>query len=396
MRAIRCRRQKCLKPLLICLIFLPVLVYLAEVLFYNYEISQTQSLYAEPSEIKLASKKIVLISACRCRVHEQIHIKPNGRLINVFLLNTATGSSRLILSLNETAFYRLRVTCNLYKTLRRGLNQRILAYSLYGSESRYYVKLASIQKQASHLYSGWSMRIYHDSSINESIICQMECEPGLDNVDFCDANSVHLSFANFISNRPAFNAKYMHSRTWRWLPLGDDMVDILASRDSDTYIIDREIHSVNAWLESTDKTGHIMRDHPLHGNPILAGMWGFKMYRNRPLAGRLFFYLLNRRIAAYYVIDGVTADKSADGLVGHTNGPDEMFLRDYFYPLIKFDSVVHDSFHCGQFRESVAWPIQRVGNCFVGSSDHCNETANDSNDCPDTCKPKKHLDWKKC
>ena len=45
---------------------------------------------------------------------------------------------------------------------------------------------------------------------------------------------------------------------WRWFPIGDSFVDVFSSRDTDSYIIQREIDSVNAWLES-DKVGHIMR-----------------------------------------------------------------------------------------------------------------------------------------
>jgi hypothetical protein len=47
------------------------------------------------------------------------------------------------------------------------------------------------------------------------------------------------------------------------LPLLDDMVDILMSRDSDSPIINREEDAVLEWFAS-DKTFHIMRDHPAH------------------------------------------------------------------------------------------------------------------------------------
>lgn len=36
------------------------------------------------------------------------------------------------------------------------------------------------------------------------------------------------------------------------------MVDVFSSRDTDSYILQRELDSVNVWL-SSDKPGHIMR-----------------------------------------------------------------------------------------------------------------------------------------
>ncbi|KAK4007260.1 hypothetical protein OUZ56_012420 [Daphnia magna] len=47
------------------------------------------------------------------------------------------------------------------------------------------------------------------------------------------------------------------------LPLLDEMVHTLMSRDTDSRIIPREEEAVRAWLAS-DKIFHIMRDHPAH------------------------------------------------------------------------------------------------------------------------------------
>jgi hypothetical protein len=43
------------------------------------------------------------------------------------------------------------------------------------------------------------------------------------------------------------------------------------SRDSDSRIIPREEEAVRDWLAS-NKTYHIMRDHPAHCIPILGGI----------------------------------------------------------------------------------------------------------------------------
>jgi len=56
------------------------------------------------------------------------------------------------------------------------------------------------------------------------------------------------------------------------IPLLDDLVDIVLSRDSDSLIIERELLAVTEWIES-DNAFHLMRDHPFHCNiPMLGGI----------------------------------------------------------------------------------------------------------------------------
>ena len=45
---------------------------------------------------------------------------------------------------------------------------------------------------------------------------------------------------------------------WRWLPIGDSFVDVFNSRETDSFILQRELDSVQYWLKS-NKTDHIMR-----------------------------------------------------------------------------------------------------------------------------------------
>ncbi|RXG57148.1 hypothetical protein Avbf_18201, partial [Armadillidium vulgare] len=67
---------------------------------------------------------------------------------------------------------------------------------------------------------------------------------------------------------------------WRFAPLGDDQVDVFLSRDLDSEILRREYDAVSEWLNSTNKSLHIMRDHPQHCAQILAGMWGVKIEKD--------------------------------------------------------------------------------------------------------------------
>jgi len=47
----------------------------------------------------------------------------------------------------------------------------------------------------------------------------------------------------------------------------------MISRDSDTYIIDRELAAVQEWMSSNEHTFHVMRDHPYHCIEILGGTY---------------------------------------------------------------------------------------------------------------------------
>jgi len=123
----------------------------------------------------------------------------------------------------------------------------------------------------------------------------------------------------------------------------------MMSRDSDSYINDRELVAVQEWMDSNkEETFHVMRDHPGHCNiyilgglktsilklkfgqihklilPLLAilGMWGVKLYRNRESV----------RIAAELMLNGTVHNHDYDS--------DQQLLKRFIWPMAKFDSVI--------------------------------------------------------
>lgn len=112
-------------------------------------------------------------------------------------------------------------------------------------------------------------------------------------------------------------------------------------------------------------------------------MWGYKLYQNRDVANKIFNLIVDKG-------DSVNFKKS-DG-----KGHDQYFLRDRVYPLIKFDSVIHDSYLCNYYRKSEPFPTKRKGDCFIGRPGPCNETATGFYECPVVCRPKLHQDWINC
>jgi len=227
-------------------------------------------------------------SNCECRKDEKIILEENNdNTLSVFLVKNYMKTN--LYNLNKTEYNELLLTCNKYSSLRRGKHQKVISYTLFGKNGLYYDKLKNVTKQIQRFYPDWLMRVYHDSSINTSIICDVECQTDedgeqIDNSDFCDLSQFNVNLRGM--NLTPVN--YMLPRMWRFLAIGDSFIDIMMSRDSDSFILQREVDSVDVWLRS-NKIAHAMRDHPGHGIFILAGMWGFKNVDNRDLARRIFY-----------------------------------------------------------------------------------------------------------
>lgn len=153
--------------------------------------------------------------------------------------------------------------CNQYSTFR-GFHQKIIAISMYGPRENALFNvnvslnfLHELIADMTTIYPDWILRIYHDATIQNDIICPVECAHH--RVDFCDTDALP-NLGNLTS--------YVPPKIWRFLPAGDPLVDITASRDLDSPLAQRELDAVNEWL-SANKSWHVMRDHPFHAVPIL-------------------------------------------------------------------------------------------------------------------------------
>ena len=140
-------------------------------------------------------------------------------------------------------------TCDLYNVLRRGYGQKVVSYSLYGTNELYYKELKYLTELVRKFYPTWIIRIYYDKTINSSVVCEYECLKDIktgeyvDIIDFCRINEIP-----FGNPQQTWNAKFMHSMKWRFLPIGDPFVDMFMSRDLDSWIIDREVEAVGKLL----------------------------------------------------------------------------------------------------------------------------------------------------
>ncbi|CAM2723838.1 unnamed protein product [Rotaria socialis] len=265
--------------------------------------------------------------------------------------------------------------CNQYAN-QRGPHQRIISISLFGPKenkifqyNRSFTFLNQLINDINIIYpDNFTLRIHHDDAISLSdIVCPIECR--YSNVDFCSMSS----------------KLFIPPKIWRFIPAGDPFVDIMMSRDLDSALTRRERAAVDAWLAS-NKSFHAMRDHPMHGVPMLGGMWGFRPSLDRNMSRLIHDKIHNRDLIRRY---GGRRDQS--------------FLSEQVWPQAKSSIIVHDSFLCknGYGQKPEPFPTQRPSmnqtDCFVGCVRPCCGHAKiPFGECPKACRPKDHPEWIYC
>lgn len=211
-------------------------------------------------------------SPCECR-KETIRLVEAGEN-NFNVVKISDAKEKFLYSLSSDKIKSNVFSCHLYNTLRRGPNQKIISFSLFGARnSFFYDRFITNMKDLKNLYPGWFIRINYDRTIDKSIICELECtknENGefYDNVDFCDADNIPKSPFN---SSDVWSAFYMHPMMYRCLAVGDNFVDVFNSRDSDGIILQREVDAVAEWFKS-GKFAHLMR-----------GLYFFLNFKTNPL-----------------------------------------------------------------------------------------------------------------
>ena len=123
----------------------------------------------------------------------------------------------------------------------------------------------------------------------------------------------------------------------RFLPMSEEDIEIVISRDTDSRLSMREKAAVDEWIAS-DKGFHIMKDHPWHYTyPILAGMFGCK---------RGTIQNISDDVASFEKVDWYHSDQE--------------FLKQVVHPQIENNVLIHDDWH------ATPYPLQREGYEFVG------------------------------
>jgi len=263
----------------------------------------------------------------------------------------------------------------------RGNKQRIIALAIFGpkenpifNDDKFNQLITPLINEAKLLFPSWTIRLYSDElSINRLNLKNLTSLAS--NIDICNVNQIPI-----LGNV----GEYLPGKLWRFLPALDPMVDITSSRDLDSPLINREQIVIEQFLNST-YLFLIMRDHPLHGVPILGGLWTSALYRNRLLFLRLFSILLDKnKVKQYSLLH------------------DQTLLSQLVWPKIKDQTLVFDSYTCEQFHEGHQrpFPTERSSReCHLGCVRPCCQNSSKiilTKPCPEKCRPKNHPDWTYC
>ena len=130
--------------------------------------------------------------------------------------------------------------------------RKIISFSLWGDNPKYTVGAIRNAELALQIYPSWICYFFVSENVPKEII------------------DVLLSYKNTRVFFKQGNGDW-RSMFWRFETSYDPTIDISIFRDTDSRLSYREKYAVDEWLDS-DKTFHIMRDHPYHGFPILGGM----------------------------------------------------------------------------------------------------------------------------
>lgn len=194
---------------------------------------------------------------------------------------------------------------------------KVISFSLYGDNPKYTIGAIKNSEVREKFYPDWQMRVYHNDSVPNYVLEQLE------------ANNVVL--INTKVDQNVCNAM------WRFAPASEKGVEYFISRDCDSRLFERDVAAVEEWIAS-GKDFHIIRDHPGgHAWEISAGMWGAK-------GG--FIENIKEKMDQYIQTSSWVTDRAVD----------QRFLQEIIYPQALTSLFVNDEYFN---YEGIGTPIKR-------------------------------------
>jgi len=206
-----------------------------------------------------------------------------------------------------------------------GRFKKVISYSLYGSNPKYFLGAIDNIKIAKVIYPDWQVKIYVGSSITSEQRKELVRSGAI------------LVYMPFRENASAM--------LWRLHAFLDSDADIVLIRDCDSRLGLRESWAVQQWIKSGQSL-HIMRDHPFHTAFVMGGMWGAKTSAAIPQLRFL---------------------KEGD-FYSHKKwnyGDDQQLLERTIYTALFREAYVNDSFTLLS-KDSMSFPRREAGDSFVG------------------------------
>jgi hypothetical protein len=200
--------------------------------------------------------------------------------------------------------------------------KKIISFCLWGDNPKYTIGAIKNAILTNDIYKGWISRFYCGQNVPLNVIDRLKT---IENCEVIVMDEIGDWSGMF----------------WRFLPASEKDVEVMLSRDCDSRLNRREKSAVDEWM-SSNKSFHIMRDHPWHGTEILGGMWGVKYPKLSNMKKLIDEYVKGE----FYQVD-------------------QNFLREKIYPLVKDDCIVHDEYF--QYNTNKKpFPLNRKGQEFVG------------------------------
>ena len=214
--------------------------------------------------------------------------------------------------------------------------KKVISFSLWGDNPTYNIGAIRNAEDAKKWYPDFECWFYiHENSVPHETIEKLKLFK----------NTRILLKSGNLSNEDC------KPRMWRFEAIDNSEVEIMMPRDTDTRFTEREKLAVDEWIAS-NTLFHIMRDHPHHTYCVLAGMFGTKKIPQLPI----WINIMN----LYSKTDNRMYDQD--------------FLRDYIYPLVKDNSIIHASFHKIE-QNAINFPIDYCSDFrFVGEYVYADET----------------------
>jgi hypothetical protein len=178
---------------------------------------------------------------------------------------------------------------------------RVFSFSLFGSADKYCKGIIRNIELIQVAFPSWKIWIHIGNDVPENIIHILSSYP-----------SVKLILTNEVG---------MVNKFYRFFPIDDPNVDICCIRDADSRVLERDVGCIEDFLES-DKLFHIIRDHPNHHHPILAGTISIKKGLVNNIHGLFCQYREKNDVTTFW--------------------NDQDFLKSIFYPRVLAVSMIHD------------------------------------------------------
>ncbi|KAB7501823.1 hypothetical protein Anas_12790 [Armadillidium nasatum] len=186
-------------------------------------------------------------------------------LEDTIISDLGTSSKSITTEERQELLTKAKADISLTKRARAVIKRKVTLILKAAFEIRYWIGFNELMQNISVFYPSWRVRVYASSpdiSFLQSIMKNWTF------VNFCDIDNLPP---------PIYSVRFYPVTMWRFASLGDDQVDVMLSRDLDSEILKREYDAVSEWLNSTNKSLHIMRDHQLHCVTMLGGTWGIRV-----------------------------------------------------------------------------------------------------------------------